>query len=120
MKVTPGMVEAGVAAMARAKRGRPTDEALVAAIFSAMRSMEVTESKQASAPEKTYTHQSYPAWRFGPDGESQIFERAEDVPEGWSAEPQSQEVYALQRDAHTLEPVIPVLKKRGRPAKAEA
>ena len=27
----------------------------------------------------------WPAWRFSPDGESQLFEKAEDVPEGWTS-----------------------------------
>ena len=29
----------------------------------------------------------WPAWRFSPDGESQLFEKAEDVPEGWTSKP---------------------------------
>ncbi len=35
----------------------------------------------------TYIHQAWPSWRFGPNGEALIFERAEDVPEGWSDTP---------------------------------
>lgn len=31
----------------------------------------------------------WPAWRFSPDGESQLFEKAEDVPEGWTSKPPS-------------------------------
>ena len=26
----------------------------------------------------------FPGWRFGPNGEAEIFQRAEDVPEGWT------------------------------------
>lgn len=32
----------------------------------------------------------WPAWRYGPDGQSAIFEQAEDVPQGWSNKPQLQ------------------------------
>jgi hypothetical protein len=28
-------------------------------------------------------HLAWPAWRTGPSGERQLFEKAEDVPEGW-------------------------------------
>lgn len=30
----------------------------------------------------------WPAWRYGPSGESAIFERAEDVPPDWYSAPQ--------------------------------
>lgn len=30
---------------------------------------------------------SWPAWYFGPKGERQIFEKAEDVPKGWQDDP---------------------------------
>jgi len=29
----------------------------------------------------------WPAWRWSPDGEKALFERPEDVPEGWTAKP---------------------------------
>lgn len=29
----------------------------------------------------------FPGWRYGPNGEAQIFEREEDVPEGWTDNP---------------------------------
>lgn len=29
----------------------------------------------------------FPGWRYGPNGQSQIFERAEDVPKGWTDNP---------------------------------
>jgi len=29
----------------------------------------------------------WPRWCFGPDGESQLFEKREDVPEGWFDKP---------------------------------
>lgn len=30
---------------------------------------------------------SWPAWYYGPNGESQMFEKAEDVPKGWQDDP---------------------------------
>lgn len=30
---------------------------------------------------------SWPAWRFGPNGESQIFNYAAEVPDGWTTQP---------------------------------
>lgn len=31
--------------------------------------------------------QAWPSWRYGPKGESAIFEKAEDVPKGWQDHP---------------------------------
>jgi hypothetical protein len=28
----------------------------------------------------------FPGWRFGPNGECELFQRAEDVPDGWTRE----------------------------------
>lgn len=36
---------------------------------------------------KTYTHQSWPAWFFGPNGAKQIFQSADEVPAGWQDHP---------------------------------
>mgnify|MGYP007100092968 CR=1 FL=1 len=33
----------------------------------------------------------YPGWRYGPNGEAEIFQCAEDVPEGWYDTPQEAE-----------------------------
>lgn len=33
---------------------------------------------------------AWPAWFYGPNGEAQIFERSEDVPEGWLDDPRKQ------------------------------
>lgn len=33
------------------------------------------------------TKVEWPAWRYGPDGESEVFDSAEDVPAGWGATP---------------------------------
>lgn len=34
-----------------------------------------------------YVPIKFPGWRFGPDGQKGIFESAEDVPEGWTDNP---------------------------------
>lgn len=31
-----------------------------------------------------YSYQPWPCWAYGPKGESEIFEREEDVPKGWT------------------------------------
>ena len=37
--------------------------------------------------EETTVLNDYPAWFYGPGGEGQIFQTAEDVPEGWEDHP---------------------------------
>lgn len=108
MKISPSMVEAGVAALARIKRQQPVDASVVAAVFSAMHSqMEADHRRMAGTTvEKKYEHQAWPAWRYGPDGEGEIFARAEDVPEGWT---------------DTLPAIAEAIaKRRGRPPKVRA
>lgn len=31
--------------------------------------------------------QTFPSWRYGPGGEARVFDRADDVPEGWEDHP---------------------------------
>ena len=66
MKVTPAMVEAGVAALARVKKQNPVDEAIVASVFSHMYSAHQTEqARMAGVDTKVpYKHQPWPAWRL--------------------------------------------------------
>lgn len=33
--------------------------------------------------EQPYQYQAWPAWMYGPEGRSAVFDRAEDVPDGW-------------------------------------
>lgn len=35
----------------------------------------------------TYQHQNFPAWRYGPDGQSAVFDSEADVPNGWEDHP---------------------------------
>jgi hypothetical protein len=34
-----------------------------------------------------YEHQNFPAWRYGPNGQSQIFQSESEVPKGWEDHP---------------------------------
>lgn len=53
-----------------------------------------------------YTYQAWPAWYFGPNNQSGVFDRAEDVPEGWVDHPSK------------LQPAEPEASaRRGRPPK---
>lgn len=35
----------------------------------------------------TYVYQAWPSWRYGPNGEAEIFEDEDQVPEGWLDHP---------------------------------
>jgi hypothetical protein len=114
MKITPGMAEAGVNAMARAKRTPIGDSAVVAMIYSAMDLVRRQEeaNQKPTTPQK-YQHQDWPAFHYGPNGESKVFAKAGDVPEGWSDSPISEEVHVLERDQH-------IKRGPGRPRRAAA
>lgn len=102
MKITPAMAEAGINALAKGKRSKLSDEAFAASIYSAMDNVRRSEEARArphSAKPVEYVHQSWPAWFYGPDGEAKLFQKAEDVPEGWT---DSVQVHALERDAEVL------------------
>ncbi len=34
-----------------------------------------------------YAYQEFPAWRYGPNGESAIFEAHDEIPKGWVDDP---------------------------------
>lgn len=42
--------------------------------------------KQNAAP-PPYQHQGWPSWRYGPDGQSQVFQSEDEVPDGWEDHP---------------------------------
>lgn len=44
-----------------------------------------------------YTPIKWPAWRYSPTGEAKIFERAEDVPEGWEDNPNNFKKYEIKQ-----------------------
>jgi hypothetical protein len=57
-------------------------------------------------------HHPWPSWRYGPNGEADIFESEADVPAGWHDHPSKHETKSKpikQEDAP----------KRGRPAKID-
>lgn len=118
MKISPAMVEAGAAKWVEVKNLSP--EALVAAVYSAMEGEREREEHKtklgANLAPQPYVYQAWPAWRYGPNGESKVFQCAEDVPEGWT---DSVQVHALERDADVLDGTLP---KRGpgRPRKVAA
>lgn len=46
---------------------------------------------------------TFPSWRYGPNGEADIFHDAADVPEGWTEHPGA--LAEVERQAEALEPV---------------
>ena len=55
-----------------------------------------------------YVYQAWPAWRYGPDGEAEIFNSEEEVPPGWGTD--------MNRDAEQVS-AEPAKRGPGRPAK---
>lgn len=47
----------------------------------------VVDRKADPAEEAVTTKKSWPAWRYGPNGQSQIFDNEDDVPPGWEDHP---------------------------------
>lgn len=114
MKITPAMIEAGVAAMARAKRGRTVqDPELVTLVYTAMENRKAVESREPKPTAKPYEHQDWPAWFHGPTGGSRIFNSAVEVPEGWTAVPQT----PAAAEMSYVTPDIIEKRKPGRPKK---
>lgn len=85
-RITTAMVEAGVTALANARK--LSDQSVVAAVFTAMEACRRgEESRTRNDPAPLYVHQAWPAWKFGPNGESAVFNSADKVPEGWGDAP---------------------------------
>lgn len=66
----------------------------------------------------------WPSWRYGPNGESGVFERPEDVPEGWFDSPQKACAWAAERaeieapaEPGVDAPAEPPKRRPGRPRK---
>jgi len=87
MSVTTAMTEAGIAAYERIQRTRQSQQAIVAAVFNAMDAVRRREAIKAPGPAAAYVHQDWPSFRYGPNGERKVFQRADDVPEGWQDSP---------------------------------
>ena len=85
LKISPGMIEAGIAAMAR---GRKLSEvALLTQVYSAMDAVRRREDSKAPGAAPEYVHQDWPAVRYGPNGARIVCHKPEDVPEGWADSP---------------------------------
>lgn len=115
MTITPYMLEAGVAAMARIKAKPCEDSAVVTTVFNAMLHAEAYEKKvrDRTATKPVYVHQDFPSWRYGPNGESKLCNSETDVPAGWTDNP-----IAILALAAVLEATIEK-RKPGRPPKAQ-
>jgi len=85
--VTTAMAEAGIAAYERIQRTKQSPQAIVSTVFNAMDAVRRREAIKAPGAPQPYVHQAWPSFRYGPNGEKQIFQRAEDVPEGWRDSP---------------------------------
>lgn len=85
-KISIGMMEAGVNAMARINRTKQGDSAVVATIYNAMEAVRQNEATNAAGkrePAKPYVHQDWPQW-FCRGEERRIFNSQEEVEEGWT------------------------------------
>lgn len=87
MKISSGMVEAGIFALDKIQRTKQSNEAVVTAVFSAMDAVRAREDVKAPGAAPAYVHQSWPAWRYSPEGARRVFQSADDVPEGWFDSP---------------------------------
>lgn len=87
MSVTTAMTEAGIAAFERIQRTRQSPQAIVATVFNAMDAVRRREAIKAPGPAAAYVHQSWPAFRYGPNGQSAKFSQESDVPAGWMDSP---------------------------------
>ena len=118
MTVTTAMTEAGIAAYERVHRIKQSPQAIVAAVFNAMDAVRRREAIKAPGPAAAYVHQDWPSFRYGPNGESKVFQRAGDVPEGWRDSPNFVTV-ALEMGAETMADLAEK-RRPGRPRKEAA
>lgn len=118
MSISTAMTEAGIAAYERIHRTKQSPQAIVAAVFNAMDAVRRRESIKSPDKPKGYVHQDWPSFRYGPNGERQVFQRPEDVPEGWQDSPNFVQA-AREAGAVTIGDLM---EKRGpgRPRKAVA
>lgn len=102
MTVTTAMTEAGIAAYERVHRTKQSPQAIVAAVFNAMDAVRRRESIKAPGPAAAYVHQEWPSFRYGPNGESKVFQSADDVPEGWRDSPKNMGAQTFPESAQTF------------------
>lgn len=116
--ISPAMVDAGMIALERIQRARPSPAALVAAIYNAMEGARRREAVKSTSKPEPYVHQGWPAFRYGPEGERQVFQRPEDVPEGWRDSPNF--VAAAKEIGAETVADLPSGRRPGRPRKDAA
>lgn len=86
IKVSVAMVEAGVNALANSRR--LSDEMAVANVFKDMMKAHAREeAEKRREPAPAYVHQSFPSWRYGPNGAALLCMSEAEVPEGWADSP---------------------------------
>lgn len=124
MTVSNAMTEAGVATYERINRARMSPQAIVAAIYNAMDTVRRREAIKAPGPAAAYVHQSWPAFRYGPNGQSAKFASESDVPPGWVDSPKKLDAPTFVEAAQALgaETMADLAEKRrpGRPRKEAA
>jgi hypothetical protein len=118
MSVTTAMTEAGIAAFERIQRTRQSPQAIVATVFNAMDAVRRREALKQPGKPAAYVHQDWPSFRYGPNGESKVFQRPEDVPEGWQDSPNFVTV-AVEMGAETIADLAEK-RRPGRPRKEAA
>lgn len=87
MTISTAMTEAGIAAYERIHRTKQSPQAIVATVFNAMDAVRRREALKQPGAAPEYVHQSWPAFRYGPNGQSAKFTQESDVPAGWMDSP---------------------------------
>jgi hypothetical protein len=85
--ITTAMTEAGIAAYERIHRTKQSPQAIVSTVFNAMDAVRRREALKQPGAAPEYVHVAWPSWRYGPNGEKQIFQGPDEVPEGWRDSP---------------------------------
>ena len=55
----------------------------------------------------------WPAWRYGPNGEAEIFEHIKDVPTGWAVYPNTESFRQVETDSFDTEELRQMLTDKG-------
>ena len=118
MTVSTAMAEAGIGAYERIMRSRQSSQAIVSAVFNAMDAVRRREALKAPGAPVAYVHQDWPSFRYGPNGERQVFQSAADVPDGWQDSPNFVTV-ARELGAETMADLVEK-RRPGRPRKEAA
>jgi hypothetical protein len=92
-------------------------------VFNAMEGARRREAAKATTKPEPYVHQSWPAFRYGPNGQSAKFTQESDVPAGWFDSPKKLTLSfvdaAKELGAETVAD-LPSGRRPGRPRKEAA